>query len=123
MQELGFTDCDVVELDVDDLKATALGIALNRTAELAGWDEKTLVTLLEELRTEDALDGVGFNDDDIDVLLAELEEDLPPTDLEDPGPEKPPVPTSIKWSTWVPCFWSVLLSIMESFSLIMRISS
>ena len=35
MKRLGWTHCDVVELDVDGTTATALGIALNRTAELA----------------------------------------------------------------------------------------
>src|SRR5687767_12341932 len=39
MRALGWTECDVVELAVDNLQATALGIALNRTAELAEWDE------------------------------------------------------------------------------------
>ena len=43
MKKLGWTECEIVELEVDDLTATSLGIALNRTAELAGWDEKTLV--------------------------------------------------------------------------------
>ncbi len=59
MKKLGWTDCDVVEIDVDDLTATALAIALNRTSDLAGWDEETLAKLLQELRAEDALDGVG----------------------------------------------------------------
>ena len=35
MRRAGIEECDVVEVDVDDAKATALGIALNRTAELA----------------------------------------------------------------------------------------
>src|SRR5436189_89392 len=45
MRKLGWTECDIVELEVDDLKATALGIALNRTAELAEWDEPVLAKL------------------------------------------------------------------------------
>ncbi len=45
MKALGWTECDIVELDVADLKATALGIALNRTAELAEWDEPVLFHL------------------------------------------------------------------------------
>jgi DNA modification methylase len=102
MKKLGWSECEVVELEVDDLTSCALGIALNRTAELAGWDEKTLVKLLEELRTEDALDGVGFSDEDIDTLIAELEEDIPPTDLEDPGPEAPPLhPITRTGDLWV----------------------
>jgi ParB-like chromosome segregation protein Spo0J len=42
MKELGWTECDVVYLDVDSMDATALGIALNRTADLAGWDDEVL---------------------------------------------------------------------------------
>ena len=61
MRQLGWTECDVVELDVDDLEATALGIALNRTAELAEWDSEALGKLLESLQSEDALAGVGFD--------------------------------------------------------------
>ena len=60
MRELGWKECDVVEIDVGDLTATALGIALNRTADLADWDEPALASLLEELRAEDSLEGVGW---------------------------------------------------------------
>lgn len=42
MKRLGWPEADVVELDVTSLDATALGIALNRTAELAGWDDEVL---------------------------------------------------------------------------------
>ncbi len=70
MKQLGWTECDIVELEVDDLQATALAIALNRSAELAAWDEPALAKLLEELRSSDALDGVGFSDGDIEDLLA-----------------------------------------------------
>ena len=66
MKQLGWDECDVVELDVDDLTATSLGIALNRTADLATWNDETLAKLLQELRAEDALDGVGYSEQDID---------------------------------------------------------
>jgi hypothetical protein len=71
MRKLGWEECDVVE--VDDLTATALGIALNRTSELASWNEETLAKLLGELKSEDALDGVGYTADDLDDLLAGLD--------------------------------------------------
>jgi DNA modification methylase len=91
MRKLGWTECDVVELEVDDLKATALGIALNRTAELAEWDEPVLGRLLEELRKEGALEGIGYSDHELDDLLAkladasmgELDEDEVPAPLDD----------------------------------------
>src|SRR5436309_909359 len=91
MKKLGWTECDVVQLDIDDLQATALGIALNRTGELAEWDEPALVKLLQELQREDALEGVGYSTQDIDQLLAELEEQTgSPGVVDDLGPEEPP---------------------------------
>ncbi len=102
MRDLGWDDCEVVELELDDLQATALGIALNRTAELASWDSTTLVKLLDELRAEDALEGVGYSDSDIDALLRELEADLEPGELQDPGPGDPPeVPVSRTGDLWI----------------------
>jgi DNA modification methylase len=102
MKKLGWVECDVVELDIDDLTATALGIALNRTAETAAWDETNLVKLLEELKAEDALEGVGFDNEDIDALLAELDEDRDPAEIDDPGPGEPPEePVSRAGDLWV----------------------
>ena len=89
MRRLGWNEADVVLLDVDDLQATALGIALNRSAELAEWDEATLARLLEQLREDDALDGVGFDDADIDALIASVDEGIG-VELEDPGAQEPP---------------------------------
>ena len=60
MRKLGWTEADVVEVDLAEIDATALGIALNRTAELAEWDEGALAALLAQLKADDALDGVGF---------------------------------------------------------------
>jgi DNA modification methylase len=101
MRKLGWTECDIVELEVDDLKATALGIALNRTAELAEWDPPVLARLLEELKKEDALDGVGYTTEDIDALIAEVEAGTP-VEVDDPGPEDPPeIPTSRRGDLWI----------------------
>jgi ParB-like chromosome segregation protein Spo0J len=74
MKALGWTVCDVVELEVSGTDATALGVALNRTASLAEWDDQALATILEQLRAEDGgLDGVGFSTGEIDRLLDELQ--------------------------------------------------
>jgi DNA modification methylase len=103
MLKLGWKECDVVEVPVDDLNATALGIALNRTAELAEWDEKTLGKLLKELREENAIDGVGYSEDDIDELLKKLgDEGGGNGDVDDPGPEDPPEnPVSKTGDLWL----------------------
>jgi DNA modification methylase len=89
MQALGWTEVDVVELDVQTIEAVALGTALNRTAELADWDDVALARILEQLRAEDALDGVGFSGEEIDSLLAELAAEAG-APIDDPGPEDPP---------------------------------
>ena len=66
MMQLGWESANVVEVELDDLHATALGIALNRTAELAEWDLPVLESLLVELRNDSfALEGIGFDDDDL----------------------------------------------------------
>jgi DNA modification methylase len=93
MKKLGWTECDVVELDIDEITATALAIALNRSAESAAWDPKVLSRLLLQLQAEDSLEGVGFDEKAIDELLADLAKLEPPRELDDPGagelPEKP----------------------------------
>lgn len=102
MRNLGWRECDVVELDLDDMTATALGIALNRTSDLAGWNEETLAKLLKELRADGALDGVGYSEEDIDELLAALQDDIPDEDVDDPGPEEPPdEPTTRPGDLWL----------------------
>ncbi len=70
MLALGWKDCDVVQLDIDDEKATALGLVLNRSAELAEWDNDTLGALLSELDEGGwDLDGLGFNAEDLKMIL------------------------------------------------------
>ena len=90
MKKLGWAHCDVVELEVDDLTATSLGLALNRTAETATWNQDALAALLQELQTQGALDGTGFDDEDLDKLLAELGKDIGPAEVDDPGEQEPP---------------------------------
>src|SRR2546428_7987977 len=73
MKKLGWAECDIVEVDLDDLNATALGIALNRSASLASWNDSTLAKLLEELKVNDALEAVGYSNEDIGRLLDQLQ--------------------------------------------------
>lgn len=101
MRDLGWTECDVVELDSDEVTATALGIALNRTAELAEWDMPTLGSLLESLRSEGALEGVGFSTNELDELLESLEPDVDASTLEDDVQEPPEAATSRSGDLWV----------------------
>src|SRR5689334_8582775 len=101
MKVLGWKECDVVELDVDDLQATALGIALNRTSDLSTFDLPALSALLDTLRAEDALAGVGYSTEEIDELLRDLHGD-PQLPLDDPGPGEPPVnPVTRPGDLWI----------------------
>jgi DNA modification methylase len=102
-KQLGHDEVPVVWFEGTDLEATGYAIADNRTAEFAEWDEPALARILQDLRAEDALDGVGFSTGEIDELLAQLEE---PGGLgepiDDPGPGEPPqVPASRTGDLWI----------------------
>lgn len=102
MRELGWSDCDIVEIEIDDLNAAGLSIACNRTSSLGDWDDPALAKLLEELRAEDALDGVGFSSAEIDSLLDELKAASGEL-LTDPDaiPEPPEKATTCTGALWV----------------------
>lgn len=59
----------------NDAEADAAMIALNRSTEVGGWIDHTLLELLDDLAsTDEGLAGVGFDDHDLDDLRAKLEE-------------------------------------------------
>ncbi|MFN0207851.1 MAG: DNA modification methylase [Planctomycetota bacterium] len=102
MLQLGWTEADVVELDVNDASAAALGVALNRTSELASWDTTILEDLLQQIERDGLRDAVSFTDEDFKTLLSQLENDKEPRQIEDPGPGEPPVtPVSRTGDLWL----------------------
>jgi DNA modification methylase len=101
MKQLGWTECDVVLLDIDDLEATALGIALNRSGSLGAWDEAALAKLLEELKSNDALDGIGYSAEDLDKLVSELGGIGGYPEDEDEVPQPPDEATTRAGDLWV----------------------
>ena len=100
MRELGWTECDVVFLDLDDAKAAALGVALNRTGELAEWNDETLAKILTEIDARGELASVGFDQDDLTELLARVSNDALGVDL-DEIPEPPEQATTKKGDLWI----------------------
>jgi DNA modification methylase len=102
-QELGMTEVPVWWFDGSDLDAVAFSIADNRTHEFAQWNDAELVRLLEQLKKEDSLDGVGYSEDDLDALVQQLrDQDEIDKDLVDDGPEEPPlVATSKPGDLWI----------------------
>ena len=91
-QSLGMETVPVWWFDGTDLDAVAYSLADNRTHEFAQWNDAELARLLEHLKAEDSLDGVGFSEDDLDALVAKLrEQEEVDRDLTDDGPDEPPV--------------------------------
>jgi ParB-like chromosome segregation protein Spo0J len=88
-QHLGMTEVPVWWFDGTDLDAVAYAVADNKKHEFAQWDEAALARLLEQLRAEDSLEGVGFDDEEISRLIAGLAAEES-ADLDDPGAEPPP---------------------------------
>lgn len=104
VDELGATAVDVVYLDIDDAKAKALGLALNRTAELAAWDEGQLANILDQLDTdaEDLLGAVGFGEEELRRILSTMDAELdavtkPELADSDEGPDRPKAPADGNW--------------------------
>lgn len=73
-KELGWTEIDVVEIDVDDTQAKKIVVADNRLADMGGYDEQALLDLLGEID----LAGTGYVAADVDDLLALIEEQTTP---------------------------------------------
>jgi ParB-like chromosome segregation protein Spo0J len=67
MKVLGWTDAAVVLVDLPDSRARALGLALNRTAEMSEWNFATLADTLQEIDTGefDLPALTGFDDEEL----------------------------------------------------------
>jgi|688.fasta_scaffold430893_1 DNA modification methylase len=74
-RELGWRDIQIVRTELTGSQATAFGIADNRSAELAEWDEK-LADVLASLKAEDfPLEEIGFDLDELEALKPEVKSD------------------------------------------------
>ena len=76
LKDLGYTEVDVVIIDIDKTKEKALNIALNKiTGE---WDYSKLADLLLDLDAENYdLLLTGFEDKEIENLMAPIEDEIP----------------------------------------------
>lgn len=72
--ELGWEEITIIKLDVDDKQAKKIVATDNRLADLGGYDENALLDLLGDID----LKGTGYVPQDIDDLLAMLEEKQTP---------------------------------------------
>lgn len=82
LQQCGSKYIAVVPMPWDDTITTAVLVGDNRHAEKASRDPEKLLDLLQRLERQDALIGTGYIEDDIQDLLAQLDNDEP-IDLDD----------------------------------------
>lgn len=82
MKIIGAEEVPVMIVDCDDLTARKILLADNRASELATRDAQMLVDHLVELASMDELVGTGYDGDDIDQLLQDLDTEFVP---EPPG--------------------------------------
>ena len=70
-RQLGWTHVAAVVVDESDVEATAFALVDNRSAELAEWDLQELTGQLQDLNglADEMLDGLGWDTDDLEVLL------------------------------------------------------
>lgn len=82
-QQAGAAEVPVTWVDVDDDHALRILLADNRTNDLATYDDTALSEILKDIM-EDAgtLAGTGYDGDDLDELLNELNPSFEPTDEE-----------------------------------------
>lgn len=101
-REAGWADLWCVFVDVDDTAAARIVAVDNRASELGSFDSTVLADLLGDLSD---LDGTGYTFNDLDDLIAEIEEagapaaerdgdDEPVRDTSSSGPETSGVRTS-----------------------------
>jgi site-specific DNA-methyltransferase (adenine-specific) len=93
---LGWPEVTIVRTSLKGAEATAYAIADNRTAELAEWDDDALAQTLAALQIEDEelAKATGFDDADIDAMLA------PDEVTEDEVPEPPVDPITKSGDLW-----------------------
>jgi ParB-like chromosome segregation protein Spo0J len=108
MRSIGWSHCDVVEIEASEIKAAGLGIALNRTAKLSAFDEQALLRTLAALQSEPDFptESTGFSDAEVADLLARLGgpgDDPEPEAEPEAEPDAPVEHVTEKWMVVVEC--------------------
>lgn len=78
-QKLGWDDIAAVRVPDDEATARAYLLADNRTNELGGYDPMALAALLEAVQLDDIemMAAISYTTEDLDDLLARIEEEPP----------------------------------------------
>jgi ParB-like chromosome segregation protein Spo0J len=102
-RKLGLAEVPVVVLDhLSEIQRRAYLLADNKLSLNAGWDEHLLAQELAALE-RDGLDlaVVGFSDDEIEALLAEVRGAHPEAEPEEAIPEPPARPVTQLGDVWI----------------------
>ncbi len=102
-KHLGLSEVPVVQLShLSEAQKRAFVIADNQLALQAGWDEQLLAEELSWLRDQDLdLDVVGFDEAEIERLLALGDGETATAETEDEAPELPEDPTTRPDDLWI----------------------
>ncbi len=96
-KKLGLTHVPVRLLNLDPADAQLLALADNKLGEIAEWDETGLARVLADLKAQGVEVGAsGFEENEIDRLLAELNAGNLADVIEQPVPEVPKVARSVR---------------------------
>lgn len=99
-RQAGATEIPVTWVDVDDDHALRILLADNRTNDLASYDDNALAELLREIHEAHGnLIGTGYDGDDLDQLLTDLN-DQQLTTQEPSTPTPPTQPITQQGDTW-----------------------
>lgn len=82
LRALGVEEVQVCEVGVHGRAARELAAVLNRSAELAEWDDDVLGKLLADLDADEAA-AIGWDEDELEALLAEPAVEPPPSGAPD----------------------------------------
>lgn len=82
-------------------EAEAYLIADNRLVELGGWDKQALAGILSELSTANVLEGTGYDGEDLDGLLEQLNQGRPGDEALDEVPALPKKAIAKPGELWI----------------------
>lgn len=90
---------EIVRVDLSDEDAAAYALADNKLSDNAGYDDEQLLRVLNDLNEKGALDGTGFDQDDVDDLLVAIGAiEPPPTQDFTGGYAEPEEATAERWA-------------------------
>lgn len=102
-RKLALAEVPVIMLDhLTEAQRRALVIADNRLALNAGWDEDMLRVEIDALREVDFdLDVLGFDDQELEALLADEPAEVAGNSDEDAAPETPETAATVPGDVWI----------------------